>query len=140
MTKKMVAALSREDGVPSDRVVEAFCDDGDAMVLSQMSQFYKGPHPVVFPKAFKLLKLAATLYAMAFLYRRDPTFGKTYINVNNSPEYKQAESIMKGIQTDSRCLYDNDNQPFIGAGVVSPSLSELENAPQLFGRDYCGDL
>lgn len=140
MTKQLVAKLSMDNGSPSDNVVEDCCITGDALVLSKIAQFYKGPHPIVAPTGLALLRHAATLYAVSFLYLRDSTYSKSYTDVSKSPQYRQAECIMNELQTDARCLFDNDSQPFIGAGVVSPSLGTYPCAPQLFGEDYHGDL
>lgn len=140
ITKKLVAKLSMEDGVPSDDVVEACCLDADAMVLSKIAQFYSGSHPILAPSGLAILSHAAVLYAISYLCVRDPTLPRTYIDVSKDPRYMQAEKIMSELQTDSRCLYDNPSQPFLGAGTVSPSAENLNYAPRLFTDDYRGDL
>jgi hypothetical protein len=140
MTKQVVAKLSMQNGAPDDNVVEDCCLTGDMLVLSKISQFYRGAHPIVAPVGLSILQHCASLYATAALYQRDPTHSKTYSDMSKSPHYRQAESIMSQVQVDKMCLYDNATQPFIGAGVVSPDLGKYPCTPQLFGENYWGDL
>lgn len=139
MTKKVVAELSKDNGVVNENVPEECCETADALVLSKIYQFYT-VNPNFTARGIQLLEHAATLYATALLNLRDPGFARTYVDASKSPQYMQAEKIMCEIQLDSRCLYDNANQPFIGAGVVSPTLAQLACVPRLFGDDYHGDL
>lgn len=140
ITAKMVAKLSTENGVADDNVVEFCCKRSDAMILSKIAQFYVGPHPIAAPTALSILNHAGTLYAQSYLYARDPTWAKTYVDISKDPSFKQAETIMNQLQTNSRCLYDNAPEPFLAGGIVSPDRNQLNCAPQLFGENYYGDL
>ena len=140
MGEKMVAKLSQDNGIPNDEVVEAACKKADVMILSKLVQFYKGPHPIVSPGGNALLKHVAALYAEAYLYSRDNTYARTYVDTRKNPKWTEAEAIMVSLQTNSRCLYDNATEPYLAGGRVAPVNPRSECVPQLFGDDYHGDL
>ncbi len=127
--------------VVDDEAIEEVCDLADTLTTSAVSSFYNGPHPVVAPMASKLLGHIATLFATAYVYQRDPTLAKTYLDVSKSPQWQQAEKLVRDVQTNRRALFDNAGQPHLPGGIVS-GLTNLDGTPppQLFGNDYVGDL